>query len=48
MWDVVVTSGGGGAYRLKERDKNLSELPLTVEVWDVVAASCSHGDLATT
>ena len=44
----MVTNGGGSVYRLKERDRNLLELPLVVEVWDVVAASRSHGDSATT
>ena len=44
----MVTSGGGSVYQLKERDKNLLELPLVVEVWVVVAVSRSHGDSATT
>ena len=43
----MVTNGGGSVYRLKERDRNLLELPLVVEVSDMVAASRSHGDSAT-
>ena len=32
--DPAATSGGGGVYRLKERDRNLSKLPPAVEVWE--------------